>query len=52
MEVHNGGKFHLCSIVVVKLKNLKCFRGDGASMKWPILECFWAVTPPNVVQLG
>ena len=44
--------FIFVAFVVVKLKNLKCFRGDGASMKWPILEGFLALTPPNVVQLG
>ena len=29
IEMRNSGK-------VVKFKNLKYFRGDGASMKWPI----------------
>ena len=38
------------AFLVVKLKNLKCFRGDGASMKWPIFERFRALSPPNVVR--
>ena len=42
--------FIFVAFVVMKLKNLKCFRGDRASMKWPIFERFWALTPPNMVR--
>ena len=41
--------FVFIAFLVVKLKNLKCFRGDGASMKWPIFERFRALSSPNVV---
>ena len=43
--------FIFIAFLVVKLKNLKYFCGDGASMKWLIFERFWALTPPNVVRL-
>ena len=49
MEVHNRVSFIFVAFVVVKLKNLKCFRGDGASMKWPIFDRFWALTPLYMV---
>ena len=42
--------FIFIAFLVVKLKNLKCFRGDGASMKWPIFERFRALSLPNVVR--
>ena len=38
------------AFVVGKLWNLKCFRGYGASMKWPIFGGFWVLTPPNMVR--
>ena len=42
--------FIVIAFVVGKLKNLKCFRGNVASRKWPIVERFWALTPPNMVR--
>ena len=53
IKIYNRGKFHLYSICVVKLQNLNCFRGDGASMKWPFYGGRgggWALTPPNMVR--
>ena len=32
------------AFVAVKLKIFKCFRGDAASMKWPLLGGFWALS--------
>ena len=46
--MYNRGNFHLYSISGCEVK--KFFRGDGASMKWPIFERFRALSPPNVVR--
>ena len=42
--------FIFIAFLVVKLKILKCFRGDEASMKWLIFDRFWALTAPNVLR--
>ena len=42
--------FIFIAFLVVKLWNLKCFHGNAASMKWPILGGFWTLTPPNMVR--
>ena len=39
------------AFVVVKLKIFKCFRGNAASMKWPHLRGFWALSPANMTQV-
>ena len=45
------GSFISVAFLVVKLKFFKCFYGDAASMKWPLLEGFWAVSPANMTQV-
>ena len=37
------------AFVVAKLYIFKVFRTDSASMKWPILVGFWAITPPQIL---
>ena len=42
--------FIFIAFVVVNSQIFKYFRGDAASMNWAILEFFWTLTPPNMVQ--
>ena len=42
--------FIFIAFVVLKLKILKKFRGDGASMNWAIFGGFWAITLPNMLR--
>ena len=39
------------AFVIVKLEIFKCFRGDAASMKWPLLGGFWALSPANMTRV-
>ena len=39
------------AFVVLKLKIFKCFRGDAASMKLPLLGGFWALSPANMTRV-
>ena len=38
------------AFAIANLKVFKVFRTIPASMKWPFLGGFWALTPPNMVQ--
>ena len=50
--IHNRGKFHIYSVCGCQFINFQMFLGDAASMNLAILGVFWAVTPPNMVQLS
>ena len=39
------------AFVIVKLEIFKCFHGDAASMKWPLLGGFWALSPANMTRV-
>ena len=39
------------AFVIVKLEIFKCFRGNAASMKWPLLGGFWALSPANMTRV-
>ena len=39
------------AFLVAKLQIFKCFRGDEASMKWPLLGGFWALSSPNMAHV-
>ena len=52
MEIHNRGKFHWCNICGCWVINFqKCFCGNAASMKWPLLGGFWALSPINMTRV-
>ena len=42
--------FIIIAFGFIKLKISKVLRTDSAFVKWPFLEGFWALTPPNMVQ--
>ena len=43
--------FFSAAFVVVNLKIWKCFRDDAASMNWPLLRSFWALSPANMSRI-
>ena len=43
--------FISAAFVVVNLKIWKCLRDDAASMNWPLLRSFWALSPANMSRI-
>ena len=50
MKIHNRGKFHLYSICGSQVINVQMFRGDGVSIKLPLLGGLWVLSPPDTAQ--
>ena len=48
VEVHN---FISVAFAVFKLYISKCFCDGAASMKWPLLGAFWALSPQNIARV-
>ena len=51
MKVHIVVSFISVAFLVVKFYIFKCFHGDAASMKWPLLGGFWSLSPADMTQV-